>query len=68
MKVVDTTAAGDTFTAALTLEYLRSGNIMHSARYANAAAALAVSRAGASTSIPTEKQLADFVSLRRIEL
>ena len=68
VKVVDTTAAGDTFTAALTLEYLRSGNIMHSARYANAAAALAVSRAGASTSIPTEKQLAEFVAFKNIEL
>ena len=28
VKTIDTTAAGDSFTAALTLEYLRSGNIM----------------------------------------
>lgn len=65
---VDTTAAGDSFTAALTLEYLRSGNIMHSCRYANAVGALVVSRQGASTSIPTEQQLAAFVASRGIVL
>ena len=64
----DTTAAGDSFTAALTLEYMRSGNIMHSLRYANAVGAIVVSRHGASTSIPNEKQLADFVKLHGIEL
>lgn len=68
VKAVDTTAAGDAFTAALTLEYLRSGNIMHSCRYANAVGALVVSRAGASTSIPNEEELRIFVSTRGITL
>lgn len=68
VKAVDTTAAGDSFTAALTLEYLRSGNIMRSCRYANSASALVVSRGGASTSIPNEKQLAEFIKAKRIEL
>ena len=68
VKAVDTTAAGDSFTAALTLEYLRSGNIMRSCRYANSASDLVVSRGGASTSIPNEKQLAEFIKAKRIEL
>ncbi len=68
VKTVDTTAAGDSFTAALTLEYLRSGNIMRACRFANAVGALVVSRSGASTSIPNEKQLSDFIKLKNIEL
>ena len=51
-EAVDTTAAGDTFTAALTLEYLKDGDILRAARFANAAAAVVVSRPGASSSIP----------------
>ena len=53
VPVVDTTAAGDVFTAALTTEYLRTGDILASARFANAAGALAVSKAGAIASVPT---------------
>ncbi len=53
VSVVDTTAAGDVFTAALTTEYLRTGDILASARFANAAGALAVSKAGAIASVPT---------------
>ncbi|MBE6538289.1 MAG: ribokinase [Ruminococcaceae bacterium] len=68
VKAVDTTAAGDSFTAALTLEYLRSGNIMRAARYANAVGAMVVSRLGASSSIPNEKQLSEFIAARGIEL
>lgn len=57
-KVVDTTAAGDTFTAALTLEYLRTdGDIEAAIHYANAAAAIAISRPGASVSVPTSEEV-----------
>lgn len=53
-KVVDTTGAGDAFTAALVTEYLNNGQNIHAAiNYANCAGAIAVSRAGASTSVPT---------------
>jgi len=52
-QVVDTTAAGDAFTAAMTIEYLRSCDIKAAARYGNAAGAITVTRKGASTSIPT---------------
>ncbi len=53
VNVVDKTAAGDVFTAALTTEYLRTGDILASARFANAAGALTVSKSGAISSIPT---------------
>lgn len=60
-KVVDTTAAGDTFTAALVLAYLRSPVINAAARYATAAAAITVSRIGATSSIPTAEEVKDFI-------
>ena len=60
-KVVDTTAAGDTFTAALTIEYLRSGNIAAAVRYGAAAAAIAVSRNGAGASVPSEAEVIAFL-------
>ncbi len=68
IEKVDTTAAGDAFTAAITLEYLKCGNIRRAARYANAVGALTVSRFGASTSIPTEEETMSFVKERGIRL
>lgn len=64
-KVVDTTAAGDTFTAALTIEYLRSGNIANAVKYGAAAAAIAVSRSGAGASVPSEAEVIAFLQSRR---
>jgi ribokinase len=58
---VDTTAAGDSFTAALTLEYLRSGDMKSAARYANAVGAIVVGRAGAMPSIPTKDEVLAFL-------
>ncbi len=56
-KVVDTTAAGDAFTAAMTLEYLATGDIVEAVKYANAAGAIAVTRVGASASVPTDDEV-----------
>ncbi len=61
-KTVDTTAAGDAFTAALTLEYLRCGDIRDAIKFANVAGALTVSKAGASVAIPTEEEIRMFIS------
>lgn len=66
--VVDTTAAGDAFTAGLTLEYLRSGDIRRAVRYGNVVGAITVSRAGASTSIPTADEVDALIAARKIEL
>lgn len=59
---VDTTAAGDAFTAALTLRYLTYGDINEAAYYANAVAALTVSKKGASFSIPTADEVEAFIA------
>ena len=62
-KVVDTTAAGDAFTAALTLKYLETdGDIVLSAKFAAAVGALTVSKSGASSSIPTLNEVNAFLS------
>lgn len=66
--VVDTTAAGDAFTAALTLEYLNSGDIIRAVRYANAVGAIVVSREGASSSLPSARQVEAFIEQRGIIL
>lgn len=63
-EVVDTTAAGDAFTAALTLEFLRTGDMERAVRYANAVGAITVSRAGASPSIPTADEVEKFLETR----
>ena len=58
---MDTTAAGDAFTAAFTLEYLRCHDVMAAARYGAAAGAVTVSREGASAAIPTEAEVLEFM-------
>lgn len=67
-EVVDTTAAGDSFTAALTLEYLNSHDIVRAVRYANAVGSMVVGKAGASTSLPTAAQVEEFMRQRGIVL
>lgn len=51
--VVDTTAAGDCFTAAMALEYVRSGDICTACDFGNKAGSIAVSRMGAASSMPS---------------
>ena len=57
VEVVDTTAAGDSFTAALAIEYTRKTGIKEAARRAIAAGALAVTRLGAQPSLPTAEEV-----------
>lgn len=59
-SVVDTTAAGDSFTAAMALEFLRSGDIYAACDMGNKAGSIAVSRMGADASMPTAQELWDF--------
>ncbi len=56
-NVVDTTAAGDCFTAALALEYIKSGDIERACDIGNKAGAFAVSRMGAENSMPTVEDI-----------
>ena len=57
VEVVDTTAAGDSFTAALALELSRGTEIAKAVRRALAAGALAVTRLGAQPSLPTAEEV-----------
>ena len=62
LPVVDTTAAGDAFTSALTLEYLRSGDIERAGKYANIVGSLSVGVRGALPSLPTEAAIERFAA------
>ena len=57
VKAVDTTAAGDTFNAALALALAEGQPVGRALRFANAAAAISVTRAGAQTSIPARDEV-----------
>lgn len=61
VTAIDVTAAGDVFTAAMTVEYLRSGDMAKAITFANAAGALAVTKAGAQQSIPTAEEVTAFM-------
>ena len=56
------------FTAALTLEYLNTRDIVKAVKYANTVGAMVVSKAGASTSLPTAAQVEEFMRQRGIAL
>ena len=56
-NVVDTTAAGDCFTAAMALEYMTHGDIYKACDTGNKAGSIAVSRMGAADSMPTVEEL-----------
>ena len=57
VKAVDTTAAGDTFNGALAVALVEGQTLTNAVRFANAAAALSVTRLGAQTSVPTRKEI-----------
>ena len=59
VQAVDSTSAGDTFTAAFAAHF--EGALEPALRYANAAAAIAVSRRGAQASVPSAAEVEDFI-------
>jgi ribokinase len=61
VEAVDTTGAGDCFNGALAVALARGLQLADAARYANAAAALAVTRFGAQTSMPTQEEVREFL-------
>lgn len=62
VDVVDTTAAGDTFTGYFISSFIARKSPIDCLKMASAASALAVSKAGASTSIPIRDQVEEFLS------
>ena len=61
VKVVDTTAAGDTFVGAFAVSLLQGLTIDQACAQAQSAAAITVTRLGAQTSIPTRAELETFI-------
>jgi ribokinase len=61
VKAVDTTAAGDVFNAALAVALTEGSPIEQSLRFANAAAALSVTRTGAQSSVPRRSEVDEFL-------
>lgn len=62
VKSVDTTAAGDTYTAAFIIKYNECGDIEESMKFASAASAIVVTRLGASVSIPARVEVDRFLA------
>jgi len=58
----DATAAGDVFNAALAIAMAEGRDLAGSLRFANAAAAISVTRPGAQASVPTRAEVEAFLA------
>ncbi|MEI6568611.1 MAG: ribokinase [Verrucomicrobiota bacterium] len=61
VNAVDTTAAGDTFNGALAVALVEGIALEEAVRFANAAAALSVTRMGAQSSVPARMEIEEFL-------
>ncbi len=68
VKTVDTTAAGDTFCGALAAKLSKNYSWADSLKFATAASAICVMRTGAQPSIPTTKEVQDFLKMNNNNL
>lgn len=62
VEAVDTTAAGDTFCGALVAGLSHNKELVDAVKFATAASAICVTRMGAQPSIPTEKEVIQFLA------
>lgn len=65
-RAIDTTAAGDAFTAALTFAYLQT-DIEKAINFANIVGALTVTKLGAQDSIPYLNEVENFIEERELK-
>ena len=65
VKAVDSTAAGDIFNGALSVALAERKTLRDAVRFANAAAALSVTRLGAQPSAPTRAEIERFLGRRQ---
>jgi len=61
VKAVDSTAAGDAFNGALAVALMRGSGLEDAVRFASAAGAVSATRAGAQSSMPTTKEVAQIL-------
>ena len=64
VEAVDTTGAGDCFCAAVAVELANGAALPDAVRFASAASALAVTRLGAQSSLPTRAEVEAFLKTR----
>jgi len=64
VSAVDTTAAGNVFNGAFAVALAEGEDVLGAARFANAAAAISVTRPGAQSSIPSREEVEAFLSRR----
>ncbi|MSP13301.1 MAG: ribokinase [Chloroflexi bacterium] len=64
VQVVDTTAAGDAFVAGFAVALAEGGFLPQAVRWGNAAGALATTKLGAQPSLPTRRELEEFLAGR----
>jgi len=62
VNALDTTAAGDTFNGAFAVAVAEGKALEDAVKYANAAAAISVTKMGAQPSIPLKKEIENFLS------
>lgn len=65
VEAVDATAAGDTFNGALAVALAEGRSMREALRFADAAAALSVTRLGAQVSIPSREEVDQFLAERQ---
>lgn len=61
VKVVDTVAAGDSFNGGFAVAYSQGQSLYDCVRFASAAGAIAVTRAGAGSAAPTAREVAELL-------
>jgi len=62
VEAVDSTAAGDAFTGSLAYGLANGESLKDAAVYANAVAAISVTRLGAQSSMPAKEEVDDFIA------
>ncbi len=66
VRAVDSTAAGDTFNAALAVSLAEGAEMEDALRFANAAASISVTRSGAQTSAPARAEVESLLAQTRV--
>lgn len=65
VDVVDTTGAGDTFNGAFAYSLSKGATLQDACKFANAAAALSVTKLGAQGGMPTSEEVQTFLETRK---